>query len=386
MKGSIHSDQKCPICGKKFKHFEPRGMWCPDHPQCMASRFVVRFGGLTKRFQSYDLAYRTLTGFRYETDMGKFDIRDYRRNDPLGFSNLAARFIKSKRHLKGVKKYEQRLRPAVSAWQNKNVKEIGYADIEDLVNDLRDREYSHSYIYHIVCTIKMFYDWLRATGELEPNQGPRKYPPVKNIMAYRKIVNKEQQWAILKEVYRISWDFNPRIYIGILFLATYLKIRPNELRSIKEKHIEIAAQRILIPKPKELLPKYIHLIPEDVELIKNLPWSFPEMYFLRHEKGNGGAKPGSRFGSDYLQRWWNKACKNLGIEGVSLYPGTRHSSAVDLRKKHSPEAVKRNMGTRTGKAFDRYLQLTAEEETALCRDARGDNVIPLERKKSDDKN
>src|SRR6056297_977412 len=109
MKGSIHSDQKCPVCGGKFKHFEPRGMWCQEHPQCMATRFVVRFGGLTKRFKNYELAYRTLTAWRYETDMGKFDPRDYQRANPLGFQTLAERFLNSKRHLKGVKKYEQRL-------------------------------------------------------------------------------------------------------------------------------------------------------------------------------------------------------------------------------------------------------------------------------------
>ncbi|MCF8094890.1 MAG: hypothetical protein K9J79_05955, partial [Desulfobacteraceae bacterium] len=113
---------------------------------------------------------------------------------------------------------------------------------------------------------------------------------------------------------------------------------------------------------------------------------FPEMYFFRHEKGNGGAKPGAQFGSDYLQRWWNKACKNLGIEGVSLYPGTRHSSAVELRKKHSPESVKRNMGTRSNKAFERYLQITAEEQMALTRDIRGNNIVDFKKKKNDNKN
>lgn len=385
MKGSIHSDQKCPVCGSKFKHYEPRGMWCPEHPQCMATRFVVRFGSLTKRFKSYEEAYRVLTGWRYETDMGKFDPRDYRRDDPLGFKTLSERFLKGKRHLKGVKKYEQRLRPAVAAWENKNVKEIGYADVEDLINDLRDKEYSHSYIYHIVGTIKMFYDWLRATGEIEPNQGPKQFPPVKNIMNYRKIVSKDQQQAILKEVCRISWDFNPRIYIGILFLATYINIRPNELRSIKEKHIEMDMGRILIPGPKEILPKYIYLIQDDIELLKYLPKSFPEMYLFRHEKGNGNAKPGTQFGRDYLTRWWNEACRNLGVEGVSLYPGTRHSTAVALKEGRSAEDIKRGMGTRSNKAFERYLQLTSAEQLSIYQDARGAEVVKFPRKKNDKK-
>jgi hypothetical protein len=311
--------------------------------------------------------------------MGKFDPRDHRRDNPLGFQHLTERFVASKRHLKGVKKYEQRLRPACETWQNKNVKEIGYLEIENLINDLKDQKYSHSYIYHIVSTIKMFFDWLRATGEIEPHQGPKKYPPVKNVMAYRKIVTKDQQWQILQEVHRLTWDFNPRIYIGIVFLATYIKIRPNELRHIKEKHVEMDMGRILIPAPKEKLPKYIYLVDEDIDLLNTLPRSFPELYLFRHIKGNGGAKPNAQFGSDYLQKWWNKACQNLGIEGVSLYPGTRHSSAVELRKQHSPEAIKRNMGTRSNKAFERYLQISAEEERALTQDVRGGRVIEFER-------
>lgn len=381
MKGSIHSDQKCPICGRKFRHYEPRGMWCPDHPQCMATRFVVRFGTLTKRFQSYEMAHRTLTAWRYETDLGTFDPRDHRKSHPLGFQTLSERFIKSKRHLRGVKKYEQRLRPAVKLWQNKNVKDIGYADVEDLINDLKDQEYSHSYIYHIVSTIKMFFDWLRAIDEIEPTQGPRKYPPTKNIMAYRKTVDKDTQWAILEEIRRISWDFNSRIYIGVLFLATYLEIRPNELRGIKEKHIEYENGRVLIPSPKEGTPKYFYLIQEDAELLRTLPRALPEVYVFRHEKGNGGAKPGSQFGSDYLQRWWNEACDNLGVKGVSLYPGTRHSSARDLRERRSPEAVKRKMQTRSNKAFDRYLEVTAEEQVKLAEDVRGGRVIEFKRSK-----
>jgi integrase len=351
----------------------------------MATRFVVRFGELTKRFRAYELAYRTLTAWRYETDMGKFDPRDHRRDHPLGFQVLAERFVKSKRHLKGAKKYEQRLRSACEIWQNKNVKEIGYADIEDLINHLKDREYSPSYIYHITCTIKMMFEWLRSTGEIEPAEGPKKFPQVKNVMAYRKIVTRDQQWQILQEVHRLTWNFNPRIYIGIVFLATYIKIRPNELRHIKEKHVEKDMGRILIPQPKEQTPKYIYLLPEDIDLLSILPRSFPELYLFRHIKGNGGAKPNAQFGSDYLQKWWNKACKSLGIEGVSLYPGTRHSSAVDLRKQHSPEAIKRNMGTRSNKAFERYLQISAEEERTLTQDARGGKVLNF-REKADDNN
>ncbi len=57
-----------------------------------------------------------------------------------------------------------------------------------------------------------------------------------------------------------------------------------------------------------------------------------------------------------------KACSNLGIDGVDLYGGTRHSSTTALREFYSPEKI-RNSGTlhTTNKAFDRYLQFKSSD-------------------------
>ena len=60
----------------------------------------VRFGRkLTKHFKDLAQAERFLTGIRFKTDEGTFDIRDYQKSNPLGFSNLANKWLdfKSKR-------------------------------------------------------------------------------------------------------------------------------------------------------------------------------------------------------------------------------------------------------------------------------------------------
>ena len=111
-----------------------------------------------------------------------------------------------------------------------------------------------------------------------------------------------------------------------------------------------------------------------------MPRSFPEMYFFRHIKGNGAAGPGQQFGHDYLCHKWRLACINLGIKGVSLYSGTRHTSAVAMRGKHSPESIKRGMGTKSNKAFERYLQVTGDGLRALYQDTRQGRVVELKRK------
>jgi hypothetical protein len=64
---------------------------------------------------------------------------------------------------------------------------------------------------------------------------------------------------------------------------------------------------------------------------------------------------------DCLWKAWHKACFNLGIEGVDLYGGTRHSSATDLRKYFSPEQIKQATMHSTNKAFERYFQVQVED-------------------------
>jgi hypothetical protein len=55
-----------------------------------SSKFIVRFGrAITRRFTNYHEAERFLMGLRFENDKGTSDIRDYRKDKPFGFENLA---------------------------------------------------------------------------------------------------------------------------------------------------------------------------------------------------------------------------------------------------------------------------------------------------------
>jgi hypothetical protein len=113
----------------------------------------------------------------------------------------------------------------------------------------------------------------------------------------------------------------------------------------------------IIPSPKEKDPKLVPMLPEDIDLFKGLPRSFPGMPVFRHEKGNGGAKPGARYGRFYFWKWWPRACKQLGIEGVDLYGGTRHSGATALGRFFSEEEIQKS-GTfhKNNQGFARYFQ------------------------------
>jgi len=96
-------------------------------------------------------------------------------------------------------------------------------------------------------------------------------------------------------------------------------------------------------------------------LLSLFPKNLPHLYFFRHSSGLSGVKAGQRFGDKYFYKWWKRACKSLGIEGVDLYGGTRHSSVIALRQFATPEQIKRATMHSTNKAFERYFRIESDE-------------------------
>jgi len=72
-------------------------------------------------------------------------------------------------------------------------------------------------------------------------------------------------------------------------------------------------------------------------------------------------RPGRRFGGTLLYYAWDRACKRLGIQGVSLYPGTKHSTAMGYREIYTPEQIMAMTLHSTGAAFRRYFQTGGED-------------------------
>jgi len=369
MKGRIYSEEKCPLCAGIFFHDEKRGgLFCKQHPQIAAnSKFIVRFGrAITKRFTNYSEAERFLIGLRFENDKGTFDLRDYRRDNPLGFENLAHKWIEQKKRTnvkpKTIRSYKNFMNKAIALWGQRNIKTIGTAEVEDFLfadhRTPKGERITDKTRHNIKSCLHQFFVWVKRR---EKAFEMPELPEIEFELGWRRIVSIEIQQAIINEVKRISWDINPKIWLGIKLLATYIKIRPGEMRNIRERDINLESGFIHIPHPKEGSKKhgkYAYLDPEDIELIKTFPISLnPDLYFFRHMSGRSGIQAGQQFGPKYFKKWWDKACANLGIEGVDLYGGTKHSTATALGEFLTPEQIKRGgTGSATNKAFERYFQ------------------------------
>jgi integrase len=369
MKGRIYTEEKCPECGGKFYHDERRGgLFCKNHQKISANKsFIVRFGrSITKRFGNYHEAERFLTGLRFENDKGTFDIRDYRKDNPLGFENLATKWLEQKKRTKvkpkTIQSYTNFMDKAIGVWGQRNIKTIGTAEVEDFLfadhRTPKGERITDKTRHNLKSCLRQFLVWVdrrEKTFEMPV------LPEIEFELGWRRIVSIEIQQTIIDEVKRISWDVDRKIWLGIKLLATYIKIRPGEMRNIRERDIDLESGFIHIPHPKEgskKQGKYAYLDPEDIELIRSFPKSlYPDLFFFRHRSGRSGIQAGAQFGPKYFKKWWDKACTNLGIEGVDLYGGTKHSTATALGQLLTPEQIKRGgTGSATNKAFERYFQ------------------------------
>jgi integrase len=316
--------------------------------------YQVRFGRkICRRFKSLQSAERFLTGLRYETDRGTFDLRDYRSNMPLGVSGLVDQYLKLKRQqLKpsSFRSLANYLRRASDAWGHANIKHINYGHIEDF---LYGQQCSDKTRANIKSCLHAFFEWASRREQVPMPEFPR----VNFELGFRNIIAIDTQQLILEEIRRLTWDTDPKIWWAFHCLTTYISIRPGELLKLRERQLDLNLKAIVIPSPKEKRPKITYLLDEDVEFLKALPRGLPDLPFFRHRKGGRGRVVGKRWGKNYLAKLWKKACDNLGIEGVDMYGGTRHSTATALGKVCTPEEV-RDVTGHTSKAFERYFQNT----------------------------
>jgi len=381
MKGGIYSSEKCPICGGSFKDNSRTALICPDHPGQRATHFIVKFEDVWKRFKSYDMASRLLNGLRFKTDEGTFDNRDYKKDNPLGFQTQIESWLKKKQEKvvpKNFKNIENYASKAISYYGQKNIKEIDYAELEDFMTSLTGL--SSKTKSNIINALYNFWGWMVKRKVINRQQFPDFPDRYDYELGYRRIVSREQQAAILEEIKRLTYHINPKIWIGCKFLSTYISIRPGELVDLQEGNIDKDEGWLVFPFPKEDKYKSVPITNEDREILKTFPPATkPDMPFFRHTKYHG-QKEGTPFGQKVFYRWWKEACKNLGINDVDLYGGTKHSTARHLGKTFSPEQVKRAAMISTNKAFERYFSVEPNAIRSIYEQAQGATGMQPENK------
>lgn len=377
MQGSIITRQKCFMCGKYLKHDEKRrGCSCPDHPDVAATRFIVRFpGGIYQNFKSYEAATQHLNYLRHEKNVrqGRFNPDDYRSVRPNSFAGLKDKYLARKKTLASYRKVEYSINLASTHFSLTNVREITGADIEDYLFSIPD--ISEKTRFNHCSYLRDFWKWCLSRGVITMAEMPI-FPKIDFTLGYRKIITWEIQGAVLDKVKEIG---SPKVFLALDMLSTYTKLRPDDLRRVTEGSLDNNGW-LTIHNPTKIKNKfkYVHLHPDHVEAWRALQKQFPglpDAPFFR------SAKTGKVFGKNHLYKWWIRACDLIGLQGVPLYPGTKHTTATETAKLMGADKA-RNASGLTNKAFDRYCQTEddgAYEVVSAIRKQKA-NVIPMRKR------
>lgn len=346
----------CTVCGRPIDGRVV--VQCDEHPGRFRVKFPIGRGrNITPAFRSLLEAEQALNDLRVQRRKGVLDPRDWMRDEPLSFRNVARAFELSRRGKvkpKTLSVYSLYLARAEEAWGDRNVKHIRYADIERFIDGQDVGPVTRKRIRDV---LHGMFRWALRCRMID---GMPEFPECKATSAMRRIVDAETQQRIIDEVYRISSGVNPKIWLGIDILATSIALRPGELLRTTEGDINVPLRLIVVPDPKERKPKLVPLSEEHVDAIRSMPTGLPDLPFFRHPPSYSNSQ-GRRFGEKYLYKWWKRACANLGIDGVDLYGGTRHSTACAMRVDCSPEQVRAATMHSTSAAFDRYFQRDLNE-------------------------
>lgn len=358
--GGIYSDAKCPLCGGNYVDDHHSALRCLDHPQHIAGRFKVKIRDVCARFNSYSDAKLFLEAKRQDVRNGTLTLK----KDQKTLGHLMDAFLDWKEKLveygkikeKTVITYHHRLRRIVD--------NIGVARLADEI----EYRHIHSFLYSTNFSTKSKYDSYVVFKEMmvlahnlglisELPQFPGWQFDLEHDMKRRKTIDKSTQEKILGQVWKNEGAKRPRLYLAIRFLATYINLRPNELRMVNEEDVNRKNGTIIIKHHKtSRTPKIIRLTEDDAASIRNLQRAFPRTPFFRD-------KYHQRFGRNMMYRAWKKAASQMGCYDVDLYGGTRHSSAIALYKEHgvSPEEIKKATGHKTSVAFTRYFKLDIDD-------------------------
>ena len=381
MRGSIQTDLRCVVCGRRLKSKEPMGLFCPSHPETIhEGRCRVMFDNVTTRCDTYREAYKILTRKRAEVDAGTYDARDYKiKAKPLAFNSLVDEWLEIKKQVLNQKTWRSMaaaMAHARNEWGEANIKSITYAHIEDF---LMKRDCKSKTKWNLLNFLKQFWKWVEDRHDITPI---KKWPALGPVeMEFRKTLPLTTQQRIIDDI-RQHEPF--RVWLGVSWQAQYL-IRPRELRDINEECVDRDRGLIILLRPKGRKPEIIKLEPKDLEIIRGLPvhedGSAP---FFRHEGGIPGAPVGERFGENQFRRAWTRACGRLGIKGVALYAGTKHTTMTALGQHGlSLETIKLLSRHKTSVAALRYAQMSQnygvrDEVLASLSEDGSDNGLTME--------
>ncbi len=391
MDGGIYTRERCSQCGKLLKYVGTKGCICPDHPGERARTFIVKFPGkIYKTFTNLDEAEQLLNYLRYEKgDRGeRFNPLDYKDERPNSFSSLATSYLERKKGKRSFRKIRAIMDRACGVFGDMNLKDITSAQIDDYLFYLKRQDggvMSDKTRSNHCSQLHDFWNWCCHTRRAVTLAEFPVFPKIDFELGYRKITTWEIQEKVIAKVKDLTYSTNPKIWLAIDMLATYTALRPDDLLRVNEEDLTDTGW-LIIRNPTKIKnkTKKIRLHPDHINewrKIAEIYPGLPETPFFRHTVTIRRSKQGMVFGKNYLSKVWTKAAKEVGLIGVSLYPGTKHTTATATAELLGEEKAEKASGL-TNKAFKRYCQTEnkdAFDVVSEIRKVKKGKVLPLKK-------
>jgi integrase len=379
MAGTIRIFQKCR-CGSRFL----KGgdvfvcLNCGAYP----TRYVVDIHYRGKRVRIYSDKYgmaldslaraeRVLEGIRYEMDNRRFDPSRYVKREQRGYEfnvrmdEWLKGYMKRKEkgdiapsYLRTIKRYIRMY--FVPFFGNEDIRDIKTVNISDFKESLPAR-LSPKYRKNILDALRKFFDDMMTLEIIE------KAPVFQSINVPDPVVNFtdiEDQETVLTEIPRVHWP--------IMWFIAKQGVRTGEARALQWDDVYLEKDLVCIRRTfseNELRETtkgghgdWLPLHPKVKELLQELP---------RGTSGFVFTYKGRRYSESMPRKLWNAACKKVGIKGLNLYEGTRHTIGSDaVRRGLSIYDVKdalRHKDIRTTQKYA-HLKLEAKKRVLLGAD------------------
>lgn len=131
-----------------------------------------------------------------------------------------------------IRHIENVLTRAGEKWDFLQIKDIRESEIDDFFIKIQNLSSKTCSNYKAV--LHDFWSWVVRRERRDAKVEMPIFPDIHYKLGWRTIVSMEDQAKILDEIWNISSNENPRIWLGIKLLSLFPKVRPGEMRNVKE--------------------------------------------------------------------------------------------------------------------------------------------------------
>jgi integrase len=283
-----------------------------------------------------------------------------------------------------VRELERWARPGgyFAWWEGRSIRDVSEASLEDWALWLAEQpsrrrgarpgeRLAPATRARVLAGFRSFLGWLFQRRELA--ELPRHFPWPKVPERERRVLSIEDQEAILAAIAEADR--------GIFLALATLGLRPNEARALEVS--DYRDGKIVIDKKacgpnvdaavvRGTKTRYARTVPVGEELAAWIAQHVPREARLSRRRLFVLSSTGEAWSHWSLVDHWRGACRAVGVAGVSLYPGTKHTMATDAIRRGVPErSVQAMLGHQDPRSTRIYARLGDQALVQVLR-RRGD--------------